>query len=54
VQLQHDCDPHRSGQGAQQLAGGTEDLPRWWRWQFRGVAVLVLADQFIAVSCGGG
>ena len=28
VQLQHDGDPHRRGQRAQQLAGGVEDLPR--------------------------
>ncbi len=54
VQLQHDGDPHRRGQRAQQLAGGIEDLPRRRRRQFRGVAVPVLADQFIAVGCGGG
>ena len=52
VQLQHDCDPHRRGQRAQQLAGGVENLARRWRRQLRGVAVLVLDDQFVAVSCG--
>ena len=27
AQLQHDGDPHRCGQGAQQLAGSIENLP---------------------------
>jgi len=52
VQLQHDCDPHRCGQRAQQLAGGVENLARRWRRQLGGVAVLVLDDQLVAISCG--
>ena len=54
VQLQHDRDPDRCGQRAQQLTGGVENLARRWRRQLGGVAVLVLADQLVAVSCGWG
>ena len=41
AQLQHDRDPHRRGQRAQQVAGGVEDLARRQIRQ-RGVAVLVV------------